>query len=59
MKIRPLGAELFHADRRIRMTTLTVAFRNFVNAPKNYPHLTNTSLRVLRSVVNLTVRSAG
>jgi len=45
MKIRPLGAELFHADRRtnsdgrtvdgqIDMTKLTVAFRNFANAPK-------------------------
>ena len=39
MKLRPLGAELFHADRRtdIRtdMTKLIVAFRNFANAPKN------------------------
>jgi len=40
MKIRPLGAELFHADRRtngdgrIDMTKLIVAFRNFANAPK-------------------------
>jgi len=36
MKIRPLGAELFHADdRRADMTKLIIAFRNFVNAPKN------------------------
>jgi len=28
MKIRPLGTELFHADRRTDMTKLTVAFRN-------------------------------
>jgi hypothetical protein len=38
MKHRPVGAELFHADRRtdIRtdMTKLIVAFRNFANAPK-------------------------
>ena len=34
MKIRPVGAELFHADRRTGMTKLTVAFRNFANAPK-------------------------
>jgi len=42
MKIRPVGAELFHADgrkdrqktRRTHMTKLTVAFRNFANAPK-------------------------
>jgi hypothetical protein len=35
MKIRPVGAELFHADRRTDMTKLIVAFRNFANAPKN------------------------
>jgi len=35
MKICPLGAELFHADRRTDMTKLIVAFRNFANAPKN------------------------
>jgi hypothetical protein len=35
MKIRPVGAELFHAYRRTDMTKLTVAFRNFENAPKN------------------------
>jgi len=31
MKIRLVGAELFHADRR---TELIAAFRNFANAPK-------------------------
>ena len=35
MKIRPVGLELLHADRRTDMTDLTVAFRNFANAPKN------------------------
>ena len=35
MKIRPMGAELFHADGRTDVMTLTVAFRNFANAPKN------------------------
>ena len=34
MKIRPVGAELFHADGQTDMTKLIVAFRNFVNAPK-------------------------
>jgi hypothetical protein len=34
MKIRPVGAELFHADRETDMTKLIVAFRNFANAPK-------------------------
>ena len=32
MKIRPVGAELFHANRRTDMTKLIVAFRNFANA---------------------------
>jgi len=35
MKIRPVGAKLFHADGRTDMTKLIVAFRNFANAPKN------------------------
>jgi hypothetical protein len=35
MKIRRAGAEMFHADRRTEMVKLTVAFRNFANAPKN------------------------
>ena len=29
-----MGAEMFHLDRRTDMM-LTVAFRNFANAPKN------------------------
>jgi hypothetical protein len=33
MKMRPVGAELFHSHRRTGMK-LTVAFRNFVNTPK-------------------------
>jgi len=35
MKIRPLWAELFHADGQTFNTKLIVAFRNFTNAPKN------------------------
>jgi len=34
IKIRPVGTELFHADRQTGMTKLIVAFRNFANAPK-------------------------
>jgi len=42
IKIRPVGSELLHADGqtdgrtvgRTDMTKLTVAFRNFLNAPK-------------------------
>jgi hypothetical protein len=32
MKIRPVGAKLFHADRQTNMKVM-VAFRNFANAP--------------------------
>jgi hypothetical protein len=35
MKIRPVRAELFHADGQTDMKNLTAAFRNFANAPKN------------------------
>jgi hypothetical protein len=35
MKIHSVVVELFHADGRTNMTKLTVAFRNFVNAPGN------------------------
>jgi hypothetical protein len=34
IKIRPVGGDVFHADRRKDIMKLTVAFRNFVNAPK-------------------------
>jgi len=34
-KIRPMGAELFHADRQADGQKLMVAFRNFANARKN------------------------
>ena len=38
IKIHPVRAELFHADGRTDMTKLTIAFRNFANAPKNCMH---------------------
>jgi hypothetical protein len=34
IKIHPVGAELFHSEGQTDMTNLTVAFRNFANAPK-------------------------
>ena len=34
IKILPVRAELFHADRRTDITKLIVASRNFANAPK-------------------------
>jgi len=39
MKIRPVGAELLHADRPMDTTKLTVAFHNFANKPQN-THIT-------------------
>jgi hypothetical protein len=33
MKIRPVAAEMFHADGQTDMTKLIVGFHNFVNAP--------------------------
>jgi len=33
MKICPMGAEMFHADRWMDMTKLIIALRNFANAP--------------------------
>jgi hypothetical protein len=35
-KIRPLVAELIHADRQTGTKKLIVAFRNFVKAPNIY-----------------------
>jgi len=40
IKIRPEGAELFHADRRTDMTKPIIAFRNFGKALKTvYKHI--------------------
>jgi len=39
LKIGPVGAELFPADRRTDMTKLMVAFRNLANASTNTKHL--------------------
>ena len=43
MKIRRVGAELFHqTDGRTDLTKLIVAFRNFVNEPRNILSQTHT-----------------
>jgi hypothetical protein len=39
MKIRLVGAEMFHAHRRTDMTKLIVSFRNFANVPKKCFHI--------------------
>jgi len=40
MKIRPVGAELFHADKQMEgwtdMTETIIAFCNFANMPKSH-----------------------
>jgi len=45
-KIRPVGAELFHADGRTDMTKLLVAIRNFSQAPKKWTQVKNVVLLV-------------
>ena len=35
MKILPVGAEVFCAERRTEITELIVAVRNFADVPKN------------------------
>jgi hypothetical protein len=38
MKIRPVVAQLFHADERMNMVKLMAAFCNFAKAPKKGEH---------------------
>jgi hypothetical protein len=58
MKIRPVGAELLHADGRTDMTKLRVALRNFQNTATNPLeqgitwNLTPTVLEVLKTTFN-------
>jgi hypothetical protein len=51
IKIRPVGAELFHADRQTNgqtdMTKITVAFRNFSNSHKNNELKMSSLIRLL------------
>ena len=51
MKIHSVGTTLLHAGRRTHMTKLTVAFRNFQNAPDKTQHHKaadcNTDLKTL------------
>jgi hypothetical protein len=46
MKIRPVGAELFHVDGRTDMTNVIVSFNSFAKAPKN-DYLTKSNASVL------------
>jgi hypothetical protein len=38
IKICPVGAELFHADRQTNMTKLIFRFCNFANVPSQFLH---------------------
>ena len=38
MKMRPVGANLFHADGQTDMTKIINSFSSFANAPKNLGH---------------------
>jgi len=44
MKIRPMRAKLFHADRQTDMRTLIVAFHNFANTPNKPSHIIHSHL---------------
>jgi len=67
IKIRPVGAELFHADGRTDMTKLKVAFCDSANAPKivrvsvNVPSSLKVScncFNVWLSYINTYIRAA-
>jgi hypothetical protein len=47
MKIRPVEAELFHADGRTDMMKLIMVSRNFANAPKREPNNWKNKTNVL------------
>jgi hypothetical protein len=47
IKIRSVGAELFHADGQIGMVKIIVAFRNFAKEPKNFDVLFKCVLHII------------
>ena len=65
MKIRQVGAELFHADGQTDITKLAVAFRNFAKRPKNDIQDHNTfvyshkSSFVLRNILKVNLLRRG
>jgi len=50
MKICPVGAKVFIADRRTDVTKLIVAFRNFADAPKHVP---GTVPKILMKIISV------
>ena len=51
MKIHPVGAELFHADRS-DMMNIIVTFCNFANVPKNGSKSAGLSQKMLISLTS-------
>jgi hypothetical protein len=51
MKIRPVGAELFHANGQTDMSKLITAFCRFVKAPK-IDHRLGSTWKVLHLVAD-------
>jgi len=47
MKVRPLGAELFHADGQTDMTKLIVACHSFANCPKEHSDISSHRVNVV------------
>jgi hypothetical protein len=56
MKIRPVGAELFHEDGRTDMKRI-LAFRTFANAPKTHfnPAVNEVTNKALQMRCDVTV----
>ena len=53
MIIRPVGAEVFHADGQTGTTKVRVAFRNFANARNQTATSTTQQARHYNAVVDL------
>jgi hypothetical protein len=47
MKICPVGAELFHVDRRTDMMKLIATFHNYANTPKNRCFTSEKCVKIL------------
>jgi hypothetical protein len=52
MKIGPVRAQMFHADRRTGMTMLIIAIRNFAKAPENESRKSGRKWPILVSIAD-------
>jgi hypothetical protein len=55
MKIRAVGAELFHADRQTDKMKMTVSFGHFAKAPKNNPDKSYSPLTPFTHPTNFSI----